>query len=221
MTYTDYVENYINQQEYGEPIYTEDIVDGFIKEFSMNDKKASVAISVAVKRMMDDGKAADLRRFQKGIFYRVRTSAFGETRIQKGKIIDRKYIEPDKGYETGAGLFYRMGLTTQVPAMRYIATNVIKAGTRYDAKLDVSICPPKTTVTAENKSYLRMLDILYQMDSIPYDAEHPYDIISGYIDRNELKYDMLLSYADRFYNQKTVIRLGHVARIKEQRNEFT
>ena len=105
--------------------------------------------------------------------------------------------------------------------MRYIATNVIKAGTRYDAKLDVSICPPKTTVTAENKSYLRVLDILYQMDSIPYDAEHPYDIISGYIDRNELKYDMLLSYADRFYNQKTVIRLGHVARIKEQRNEFT
>lgn len=221
MTYMDYVENHINQQEYGEPIYTEDIAEGFAKEFSLDGKKAAAAVSVAIKRLMDEGKANDLRRFQKGIFYRARTSAFGETQIRKGKIIDRKYIEPDKGYETGVGLFYRMGLTTQIPAMRYIATNTMKAGTRYDEKLDITLCPPKTTVTGENKSYLRVLDVLYQMDNIPYDAEHPYDIISGYIERNGLKYDVLLSYADRFYNQKTVIRLGHVARAKESGHEFT
>ena len=219
MTYMDYVDNYIREQGYGDPIYTEDISLRMALEFSMEDKKAAAATAVALKRLIDNGKLPELRKFQKGIYYRVRNSAFGETRVHKGKIIDRKYIEPDKGYETGAGLFYRMGLTTQIPAMRYIATNAVRAGVKYDEKLCVSVCAPKTEVTAENKGYLRVLDVLYQMDDIPYDAEHPYDIISDYIERSGLKYDVLLAYADRFYNHKTVIRLGHVARTKEERYE--
>lgn len=213
MTYIEYVENYIDRQEYGDPIYTEDIAQKFMEEFELEEKKASAAVSVAIKRIMDDDKSKNLRRFQKGIYYRVRTSAFGETIIQKGKIIDRKYTEPDRGYETGSGLFYRMGLTTSVPNMRYIATNAARSGTRYDKELDITLCQPKTEITAENKDYLRTLDLLYQMDNIPYDAEHPYDIINAFINRCGLRYDVLLSYADKFYNKKTVLRLGHVARV--------
>lgn len=217
MTYMEFIEDYIKGIEYGNPIYTEDIVPEMAREYSLEDNKAAAAVSVAVKRIMDSESLPELRKYQKGIYYRTKPTIFGDVEIDTGKLIDRKYISPDKGYETGAGLFYRMGLTTHIPAMRYIATNVIRVGTRYDEKLEVTICPPKTTVTAENKRYLRVLDVLYQMDDIPYDAEHPYDIISGYVERCNLNYEMLLSYADMFYNQKTVIRLGHLAANKERR----
>lgn len=215
MTYTEFVKNYIEKQDYGEPIFTEDVADSLASAFGLEPKKASAAAAVAVKRLMDDHKLAGLRRYQKGIYFRTRATAFGEIMIRKGRIVDRKYILPDKGYETGAGLFYRMGLTTHIPSRRTLATNVARSGMRYDKALDVSICPAKTTVTAENKGYLRVLDVLYQMDSIPYDAEKPYGIVAEYIEKNGLRYDMLLSYADRYYNQKTVLRLAHVAGRKE------
>ena len=95
--------------------------------------------------------------------------------------------------------------------MRYIATNVAHGCIKYDDELDITICPPKTMVTAENKEYLRILDVLNQMDKIPYDAENPYDIIGNYIEKQNLFYRKLIAYADRFYNQRTLIRLGHVA----------
>ena len=211
MTYTDFVEEYIGKQDYGEPIYTEDMIPVMAATFHMEEKKAGAALSVALKRTVDDGTMPELRRFRRGIYYRTQDSIFGEIGIDTGKIIDRKYIMPDKGYETGAGMFHRMGLTTHLPNMRYIATNLAHGCIKYDKELDVSICPPKTRVTGENREYLRVLDVLYQMDKIPCDANNPYDIIGNYIARQKLLYEKLIAYADKFYNQKTMIRLGHVA----------
>lgn len=219
MTYIEFVKEYIERQEYGDPIYTKDIAVSLAGRFGLEGRRAAAAVSVALKRLLDEDRIPGLRRYQKGIYYRTRQSAFGEIRIRKDKMIERKYLSPDQGYETGAGLFYRMGLTTQIPARRYIATNAVRAGIKNDDKLGVSVCPPKTKVTSENKGYLRVLDVLEQMDHIPYDAENPYDLISVYIDHSGLKYEKLLSYADRFYNQKTVLRIGHVARAKEEMHE--
>lgn len=211
MTYTDFVEEYIEKRDYGEPIYTEDMVPAMATAFQMEGRKAGAALSVALKRVIDNGKIPELRRYQKGIYYRTQDSIFGEIGIDTGKIIDRKYIMPDKGYETGAGMFHRMGLTTHVPNMRYIATNLAHGCIKYDKELDVSICPPKTKVTGDNREYLRVLDILNQMDNVPCDADNPYDIIGNYIGCQKLSYEKLMAYADRFYNQRTLIRLGHVA----------
>ena len=215
MTYEDFIVDYIDQRGCGEPIFTEDLTPLVADGFGIEEGKAQAAVSVAMKRILDNEKVPDLRRYQRGIFYRTRKTAYGEIRIKKRMLIDRKYIQPDKGYETGAGLFYRMGLTTHIPNMRFIATNAALAGTRYDKNLDITICQPKTEITADNKEYLRTLDVLCQMDSIPYDADHPYDIIGDFIDRSNLKYEKLLLYADKFYNQKTILRLGHVAGRKE------
>ena len=215
MTYEDFIIDYIDQRGCGEPIFTEDLTSLVADGFGIEEGKAQAAVSVAMKRILDNEKVPDLRRYQRGIFYRTRKTAYGEIRIKKRMLIDRKYIQPDKGYETGAGLFYRMGLTTHIPNMRFIATNAALAGTRYDKNLDITICQPKTEITADNKEYLRTLDVLCQMDSIPHDADHPYDIIGDFIDRSNLKYEKLLLYADKFYNQKTILRLGHVAGRKE------
>lgn len=219
MTYTDYVRNYLGQQEQGSPIYTNQIADAMANKYGIDRKKAAAAAAVAVKRIMDKGMLPDLRCYQKGIYYRTAITPFGEMGINREKLIADKYLLHNSGYETGLRLLHHMGLTTQMPAERLLATNAARDCVRYDSKLDVSICPPKTPVNAQNKAYLQTLDALDLLDKSPVDAKDPYMIIAQYIEHNGLQYERLLYYADRFYNQKTVIRLAHTARRGEEKNE--
>lgn len=214
MTYIEYVLNYIEEQECGEPIYTERIAEGMAADFGIPKKKAAAAISVAVSRVMEGEKRPDLRCYQKGIYYRTVATPFGEMGINREKLIANKYLIPDKGYETGLRLLHYMGLTTQMPAECLVATNAARDCVRYDAKLDVSICPPKVPVNADNKAYLQILDALDLMEKAPVDAENPYELIAGHIFRNHLQYETLLYFADRYYNRRTILSLAHTAGLK-------
>lgn len=217
MTYAEYVRNYLKQQEQGTPIYTDEIADAIAADYEIDKKKAAAATAVAIKRIMDKGELPDLRCYQKGVYYRTVVTPFGETGISREKLIADKYLLPDNGYETGLRLLHHMGFTTQMPTEHLLATNAAKDCVRYDSKLDVSICPPKTPVNAENKAYLQTLDVLDLLDKAPVDAQNPYAILADHIHKNGLQYEILLYYADRFYNRKTIIRLAHTASQKEER----
>ena len=217
MTYTEYVTDYLERQAPGIPIYTDDIATALSIDYELDKKKAAAATSVAVKRVLEKGELSDLRCYQKGIYYRTVVTPFGEMGINREKLIADKYLLPDNGYETGLRLLHDMGLTTQMPAEYLLATNAAKDCVRYDRRLGVSICPPKTPVNAENKAYLQTLDALDLLDKAPVDAENPYTIFAEHIRQNGLKYETLLYYADRYYNRKTVIRLAHTASQKEIR----
>lgn len=215
MTYAEYIQNYLRQQSHGTPIYTDEIAEAIAVEYEIDKKKAAAAAAVAIKRIMDKGIQPDLRCYQKGIYYRTAVTPFGEIGISREKLIANKYLLPDKGYETGLGLLHHMGLTTQMPAEQLLATNTAKACVRYDSRLGVSICPPKTPVTAENKAYLQTLDALDLLDKAPVDVQNPYSILFDHIRRNNLQYETLLYYADRYYNRKTILQLAHTASQKE------
>ncbi len=217
MTYTEYVQNYIKQQDQGVPIYTDDVAEAIAEKYGIDKKKASAAAAVAVKRIMDKGNLTDLRCYQKGIYYRTAVTPFGETGISREKLIADKYLLSDNGYETGLRLLHHMGLTTQMPTEHLLATNAAKECVRYDRKLGVSICPPKTPVNADNKAYLQTLDALELLDKAPVDTQDPYMILADHIRNNGLQYEALLYYADRFYTRKTIIRLAHTASRKEVR----
>ncbi len=217
MTYAEYVRNYLKQQEQSTPIYTDEIADAIAADYEIDKKKAAAATAVAIKRIMDKGELPDLRCYQKGVYYRTVVTPFGEMGISREKLIADKYLLPDNGYETGLRLLHHLGLTTQMPTEYLLATNVAKGCVRYDSKLDVSICPPKTPVNAENKAYLQTLDVLDLLDKAPVDAQNPYAILADHIHKNGLQYEILLYYADRFYNRKTIIRLAHTASQKEER----
>lgn len=217
MTYTEFVQEYIKKVNPGDPIYTDQIAAAFAEAFGLERKNAAAAVSVAVKRILDGGKLPELRCYQKGIYYRTVTTPFGETGINKEKLIAQKYLLPDKGYETGLRLLHHMGLTTQMPAERLLATNAAKDCARYDERLGVSICPPKAPIRADNKAYLQTLDALELLDRAPVDAAEPYAILADHISRNGLQYETLLFYADRYYNRKTVIQLAHTAGHREER----
>ena len=212
MTYMDYVIDYIKKYPTGQPIYSGDISKKLSVRFQVNDKQANAAVAVAVKRIIDNNLMANLRCYQKGIYYLTVYTPFGEIGISKEQLIADKYLLPNKGYESGYTVMHRLGLTSQMPKERVIITNNANNGTRKDEKLDVIIRPPKVRVTAKNKDYLQMLDVLELMDRAPIDDEKPYKVIADYIKKNKLEYGKLLEIADVYYGKTTVLNLAHTAR---------
>ena len=168
-------------------------------------------MAVAFKRIMDSGAIPLLRFYQKGVYYLTEATPFGEVGIDKERLIADKYLLPDNGYETGAAMLHRLGLTSQLPKERCLATNKAIDCARMDAKLGVLIRPPKTKIDSHNKTYLQLLDVLDLMDKAPVDAPRPYALLANYIQRARLRYDLLLSLADRYYSKRTIIQLAHTA----------
>lgn len=215
MTYCDYIVKYIKNCPLSAPIYVADIGNMVKKDYSLPADKANAAVAVAMKRIMDRKQIPDLRFYQKGIYFRAEVTPFGETGIDKESLIVRKYLDNDQGYETGTRLLYKIGLTTQLPNTRLIATNTAKECLRRDEKLNVSVCPPKVVVTKENKDYLQLLDVLEMLDRTPIDVEDPYRLLAAYIDKKGLRYDLLLAFADKYYPQRTILQLAKTASEKE------
>ena len=211
MAYIDYVCNELKKAKPGTPIYVSRISEGLAAANEMRLPAAAAATSVAVKRIMDGNLIPDLRCYQKGIYYRTAVTPFGELGIDKEQLIAEKYLKPDIGYETGPSLLYRMGLTTQLPRERILATNAAKNGTRLDERLGVIIRPAKAEVNAENKAYLQTLDALDSFGKAPINAEKPYAILADHIRRNGLAYEKLLFFADRLYNKNTILQIAHTA----------
>lgn len=211
MTYVNFIRDRIEQIGPGIPIYTDGLSEKLARYYSLEPKGASAATSVAMKRIMDAKLISDLRIYQKGIYYRTVITPFGESGIDRERLIADKYLLPDKGYETGLLLLYRMGLTTQLPREHVIATNVAKDCVRKDKKLGVSIRPPKAKVNAENMTYLQILDALEIIDKAPIDVEQPYELIANRIKELELDYGKLLFFANHYYHKNTILQLARTA----------
>ena len=215
ITYVEFVCKAIKKINVGIPIYTNQIAEHLGDAYQLNYKAAVAATSVAIKRILDGAIIPELRMYQKGIYYKTSVTPFGEVGINREQLIADKYLLPNKGYETGLAAMHSMGLTTQMPRKRILATNTAKECMREDKKLDITIRPPKTTVTEENKYYLQLLDVLEMMDKAPVDAEHPYEIIAKQVREKKLEYGILLAFANNFYNRNTVFQLANVASADE------
>ena len=83
--------------------------------------------------------------------------------LANSKIIQYKYLVDKfgnvKGYITGANLFNKVGLTTQVPNIIDIVTNECKNNNKYANKyLNVAIRKPKIKINNENYKYKLSID---------------------------------------------------------------
>lgn len=209
--YTDFICEKICVVPEGIPIYTRQLAEKIAVAYQLSKREASVATAVAVKRVMDKGVIPELRCYKKGVYYRTAATPFGEIGINKEQLIADKYLLPDIGYETGLTVLYKIGLISQMPRERILATNVAKGCMRTDRKLDVIIRPPKTIITAKNKDYLQVLDMLELVEKAPIDEKHPFEVLADYIQKKELQYIILLALADRYYNYRTLLCLAHTA----------
>ena len=76
-----------------------------------------------------------LRFYWKGIYFRTVTTLFGERGINKESLIADKYLLLDKGYETGFALIHNIGLATQMPKERVIASHTHNLKLQYEKLL--------------------------------------------------------------------------------------
>lgn len=206
-TYIIFLKELILEKDIRKPIYVSELSKCVSKEYDLTLEKANIAVTIALKSIIDTNAIPKLRFYQKGIYYRSVSTPFGDAGIDKEQLIQDKYLYNDNGYEGGLNLLYKLGLTSQIPNKRMIVTNKINNHFDTDKELDVLVCPPKTVVNKENKQYLMVLDILEKIDDAPIDAEEPYGIIRNYINQLGLDYSKLFAIANNYYDKDTITQL--------------
>ncbi len=212
--YISFIQDLILEKEIRKPIYISYLINCVTKEYDLTLEKATAAVSVALKRIMDANAIPELRFYKKGIYYRSVSTPFGDVGIDKEQLIKDKYLYDDNGYEGGLNLLNKLGLTTQMPNKRVLVTN--KADNHFDAdkELDVVVHSPKTVINKENKRYLMVLDILEQINDAPIDIEDPYRLIRDYINQLGLDYSKLFVLANNYYDKDTVTQLENIVEVK-------
>lgn len=211
VSYILFVKNRIEAFAPGDPIFVSQLGEELSEAYKMEHKKACASATVAVKRLMDTAAMPNLRRFGKGIYFLAKQTVFGEIGINKEKLIEAKYLSNDNGYETGAFMMHKLGLTAWVPEERVFVTNRVQNRVKTDKSLGIVVRPSKVTIDKENRPYLQFLDLLSIYEEIPVDAENPYGILGGIVRTRGLDYGRLLYFADRYYDKNTIVHLAHVA----------
>ena len=198
---------YIQNCEKNEPIFIEDIKE-YILQFYKDEEKEKIFNNV--KEILNRlNKENVIRTAYKGIYYIPKTNIFGEVPLANNKIIQYKYLVDKfgnvKGYITGANLFNKVGLTTQVPNIIDIVTNECKNNNKYENKnLNVIIRKPKIEINNDNYKYLQLIDLIENKDNIYVEVDYIDEIIYNFIQENDLQFEKILKYA-RETNSKAVI----------------
>ena len=208
MNYNNILIKYIDEYPYDEPIFIEEIKDYFKKIIQNNFETTFKNIYVYINRLVKENK---LSQFVKGIYYKPTKGIFGSKPLNINKVIEKKYIcdkNGKKGYFTGAYLFNKLGLTTQIPKEILIVTNECPNSNDYNNKnLGVTIRKPKTPVTEDNYKYLQLFDILMNKDNIKIEVDNEKEIIYKFIEDNQLNLEKIFEYANKINNLKPIIRL--------------
>ena len=208
MNYNEILNKYIDEYPYDEPIFIEEIKEYFKKIINDNFDIIFKNIYVYINRLVKENKIV---QFIKGIYYKPLKGTFGNKLLDINKVIDKKYIHDNngmKGYYSGAYLFNKIGLTTQIPKEVLIVTNECPNYNDYNNKnLGVTIRKPKIDINEENYKYLQLFDVLINKDNIKVETENEKEIIYKYIRDNELELEKIFEYANKINNLKPIKRL--------------
>ena len=167
-----------------------------LEDFSVYSERPK-AVSQALSRLVQRGVIV---RIDKGRFYKPKASRFGVVRPSENAILEsflylgRKTV----AYLTGVSLYYRWGLTTQIPAevqLKSIESSFSRniGGIRIRAKK-----APTDRLNASNIKILQLLDVLEGLRTIP-DADPEQvllkvgQVISGFDDRDVKSSERLVS----------------------------
>lgn len=207
--------DYIDNCEKNEPIFIEEIKE-YIMQFYNEDEKGNVSnnIKTILNRMT---KENIIKTAYKGIYYIPKINIFGEMPLAIRKIVQYKYLVDKlgniKGYITGATLFNRVGLTTQVPNLTDIATNECKNYNKYTNEyLNTRIRKPKIDITTENHKYLQLFDLIENKDNINIEVENADELIYKFIQENKLDFEKIIKYARETNCKKAIEKILVLAR---------
>ena len=134
------------------------------KLFSYNDiqseKKSVVAIELS--RL---SKKGIVKRLSKGKYYKPKKGYFGEIPISDNEVL-KSYLNMPNTYITGLKAFNEMGLTTQVPKVITIASDMQPRRVKIK-NLEIQFVPIKQKIDKKDIPLVRLLDALENMNKIP------------------------------------------------------
>ncbi len=202
--YRNLLIQYIDRQETDQPILTAQITQYVAKETGLAEADVKKAVNVNMARLE---KADKIFRIEKGVYCKKIKTAFGYYTPNKETLFCRQllYDRDDViGYETGLSVLNRLGLVSQMPKKKCIATNMYTK--RVPSGIQVEIRKPSVNVNRANYRYLQILDIIRDLDKAPVDAVRPEELLRGTVKTLALDTDALIFMARKFYSSKILIK---------------
>lgn len=160
-------------------------------------KEQENGLRIALSRLV---KADELCRYEKGIYGRMKKTAFINKKIAPSieKMIAHVYLDNCKGYTSGGDYALEIGITTWCAAKPIIVSNAVN---KTQNKENYIVRKPKTKITQDNLSYLQLLDCIEELKYIPVDNLQTPRIIYNEVKKRDIY--KLLFYANNYY-KKTV-----------------
>lgn len=208
------ISDYLNQLSDDDSITTDEVTT-FIADMTGEPyDKVKKVVNVNMARLEKEGVVS---RIARGLYCKRIKTAFGDYTPSKDVIYGKRLVNDGEavvGYETGLSLMNEIGLVSQMPVKRSIASN--KYGMKVPVDVAIDLQKPAATVTRENYKYLQILDIIAEMDSAPVDANDPELVIREKAASAGLKLEQLLLIARKYYSEHTLgrtvdIMLGGIA----------
>lgn len=205
LKYGEFIADAVQNLPFGSAIRTEDIAEQLAERLTLPYDQARKLTNVKLKRMADRG---EIERFQKGMYFHVKETVFGKVTPDIDKMAMKTLTEQDGakiGYESGASLFNRLGLTTMIPRDIEITTNLYR--TNLPERCHIKVLRPPTVVTDQNWKYLQLIDAVSVLSNTHIDADHPEQLLAAHIKKQQLDGLTLILTACRYSPQKVVLRV--------------
>jgi hypothetical protein len=210
MSIIECIDEYFKNVLPGNPVFTNDIYDFVNKKIGNVDK---ALFNLNMQRY--EKRNNDLKRYQKGVYYKSVTTPFGNAGINMAELIRKTYLvngDDVIGYESGPSYMNKIGLTTQMPSLTYIVTSKAKYSIE-DKERGVYCIKPVTKINSDNYRYLQFLDVLENKLHVKVEAKNYVEILRKYIVTYNLSFERLVGYA-KYYNDNNVYtKLSELARV--------
>lgn len=202
--YRDILLEYINKQEPEQPILTARI-SKYVTELTGQEESAvKKAVNVNMCRLEKDGY---VERVTKGVYCRRIKTAFGYYTLNKEALFCRRLLYDGKeviGYETGLSALNQIGLVSQMPNRKFIATNLYTR--KIPSDIQIELVKPPAPVNGTNYRYFQMLDTIRDMDHAPVDTLRPVDVIKSTAKELGLNTEQMIWMARKYYSPKILLR---------------
>ena len=126
--------------------------------------------------MTDKG---EIERLQKGLYYHVKQTVFGKASPEIDQVVMKTLtvqIGAKIGYESGASLLNKLGLTSLIPRHIDITTNRYR--TKLPERCHIKMWRLPAVVTDQNWKYLQLIDAVKELPNAHIDAEESEQLLA-------------------------------------------
>ena len=160
--YRDLIMQYLTALEPDQTITTEQVAEYVAERLLLDTAMVKKTVNVNMARLEKEGQ---IMRLTKGIYCRRVKTAFGYYTPDKETLFCKQLLRKENeiiGYETGLSALNRIGLVSQMPKRRCIATNLHTK--RIPEGMQIEIRKPPIVVNSGNFRYLQILDAIRELD---------------------------------------------------------